>query len=130
MAAPRDALGPDLWLRLAESRERDRPADALAVYQRIADEVLETSRSARVSLRRADPRARTGGGAGRRRARRVRGVPRAFARAAPATADPDRDPGQGQPPQGFVRGSALPRAWTRSQMPQTTWFGLHESLYV
>ena len=41
LAAPRDALGSDLWLRLAERRERDRPADALAVYQRIADEVLE-----------------------------------------------------------------------------------------
>ena len=40
-AAPPDALGSDLWLRLAESRERDRPADALAVYQRIAEEVLE-----------------------------------------------------------------------------------------
>ena len=40
-AAPQDALGSDLWLRLAESSERDRPADALAVYQRIADEVLE-----------------------------------------------------------------------------------------
>jgi len=41
VAAPRDALGSDLWLRLAENSERDRPADALAVYQRIADEVLE-----------------------------------------------------------------------------------------
>jgi hypothetical protein len=40
-AAPDDALGSDLWLRLAERSERDRPADALAVYQRIADEVLE-----------------------------------------------------------------------------------------
>jgi uncharacterized Zn finger protein len=40
-ATPQDALGPDLWLRLAESSERDRPADALAVYQRIADDVLE-----------------------------------------------------------------------------------------
>ena len=41
LAAPRDALGSDLWLRLAERRERDRPAEALAVYRRIADEVLE-----------------------------------------------------------------------------------------
>jgi hypothetical protein len=41
LAAPRDALGSQLWLRLAERRERHRPADALAVYQRIADEVLE-----------------------------------------------------------------------------------------
>jgi len=40
-AAPDDALGSDLWLRLAERSERDRPAEALAVYQRIADEVLE-----------------------------------------------------------------------------------------
>ncbi len=40
-AAPRDALGSDLWLRLAERRERDRPADALAIYQRVTDEVLE-----------------------------------------------------------------------------------------
>ena len=40
-AAPQDALGSDLWLRLAENSERERPADALAVYQRIADEVLE-----------------------------------------------------------------------------------------
>jgi hypothetical protein len=40
-AAPQDTLGPDLWLRLAESSEQQRPADALAVYQRIADEVLE-----------------------------------------------------------------------------------------
>jgi hypothetical protein len=40
-AAPQDAIGSDLWLRLAESSERDRPADALSVYQRIADEVLE-----------------------------------------------------------------------------------------
>ncbi len=41
LAASRDALGSDLWLRLAERRERDRPADALAVYERIADKVLE-----------------------------------------------------------------------------------------
>ena len=40
-AAPQDAIGSDLLLRLAESSERDRPADALAVYQRVADEVLE-----------------------------------------------------------------------------------------
>jgi hypothetical protein len=40
-AAPQDALGSEVWLRLAERSERDRPADALAVYQRIADEVLE-----------------------------------------------------------------------------------------
>jgi hypothetical protein len=40
-AAPSDEIGADLWLRLAESREAEAPADALAVYQRVADEVLE-----------------------------------------------------------------------------------------
>ncbi len=40
-AVPADVLGADLWLRLAESSEQERPADALAVYQRVADEVLE-----------------------------------------------------------------------------------------
>lgn len=41
IAAPRDALGSDLWLRLAESREPDHPADALPVYERLAGEQLE-----------------------------------------------------------------------------------------
>ena len=41
VGGPQHALGSDLWLRLAESRERDRPSDAVTVYQRIADEVLE-----------------------------------------------------------------------------------------
>src|SRR4051812_36978208 len=41
LAAPRDALGSALGRRLAERRGRDRPAEALAVYRRIADEVLE-----------------------------------------------------------------------------------------
>lgn len=40
-AAPSDEIGADLWMRLAESREAEGPADALAVYQRVADEVLE-----------------------------------------------------------------------------------------
>ena len=40
-AAPSDEIGADLWLRLAESREAEAPADAVAVYQRVADEVLE-----------------------------------------------------------------------------------------
>jgi hypothetical protein len=40
-AAPKEALRSDLWLRLAESRERDHPADALPVYQRLADKQLE-----------------------------------------------------------------------------------------
>ncbi len=41
VAAPSDAVGSGLWLRLAESIEPDRPADALAVYLRIVGEVLE-----------------------------------------------------------------------------------------
>jgi hypothetical protein len=66
LAAPRDALGSDLWLRLAERREHDRPADALAVYQRIADEVLEQAdrrayRSAARILQRARAAARPAG---------------------------------------------------------------------
>lgn len=57
-AVPPDALGADVWLRLAGSSERDRPADALAVYQRIADEALERAdrrayRSAARILKRA-----------------------------------------------------------------------------
>jgi hypothetical protein len=65
-AAPRDALGSDLWLRLAESSERDRPADALAVYRRIADEVLERAdrrayRSAARILQRARAAAQAAG---------------------------------------------------------------------
>jgi hypothetical protein len=65
-AAPDDALGSDLWLRLAERRERDRPADALVVYQRIADEVLERAdrrayRSAARILRRARAAAQPAG---------------------------------------------------------------------
>jgi uncharacterized Zn finger protein len=65
-AAPDDALGSDLRLRLAERSERDRPADALAVYQRIADEVLERAdrrayRSAARILQRARAAAQTAG---------------------------------------------------------------------
>lgn len=65
-AAPQDTLGSDLWLRLAESSERDRPADALAVYQRIADEVLERAdrrayRSAARILQRAQAAAQAAG---------------------------------------------------------------------
>jgi hypothetical protein len=41
VAGPQDAVGSDLWLRLAESREPDHPADAIAVYQRLADETLQ-----------------------------------------------------------------------------------------
>ena len=66
VAAPRDALGSDLWLRLAESSERERPADALAIYQRIADGVLETAdrrayRSAARILQRAQKAAEAAG---------------------------------------------------------------------
>lgn len=65
-AAPQDTLGSDLWLRLAESSERGRPADALAVYQRIADEVLERAdrrayRSAARILQRAQAAAQAAG---------------------------------------------------------------------
>lgn len=42
-AAPADAIPAELWLKLAESRETDDPADALAVYQQIVDEVLVTT---------------------------------------------------------------------------------------
>lgn len=42
-AAPQDELGPELRLRLAESCEARSPADAVAVYQRVADEVLQTT---------------------------------------------------------------------------------------
>jgi uncharacterized Zn finger protein len=66
VAVPPDALGPDLWLRLAEARERERPADALAVYQRIADDVLATAdrrayRSAAQILKRARAAAQAAG---------------------------------------------------------------------
>ena len=62
-AAPRDALGSDLWLRLAESHERDHPADTLPVYERLADEQLEHAdrrayRSAAWILKRAQAAAR------------------------------------------------------------------------
>lgn len=65
-AAPRDALGSDLWLRLAESSHRNRPGDALTVYQRIADEVLENAdrrayRSAARILQRAHAAAQAAG---------------------------------------------------------------------
>ncbi len=65
-AAPRDALGSDLWLRLAERSERERPADARAVYQRVAGEVLERAdrrayRSAARILQRAQATARAAG---------------------------------------------------------------------
>lgn len=42
-AAPREALDAKQWLRLAASRERERPGDALSVYQAVAEEVLQTA---------------------------------------------------------------------------------------
>lgn len=39
----RDDVGSDLWLRLAESREEHDPGEALAVYERLADEALVTA---------------------------------------------------------------------------------------
>ncbi len=42
-AVPADSLDFKQWLRLAASRERERPADALRVYQAVADEVLQTA---------------------------------------------------------------------------------------
>lgn len=42
-AAPAAALDADMWLALAERREATHPADAIAVYLRIADEVLITT---------------------------------------------------------------------------------------
>lgn len=38
--APVEMVGQNLWMRLAERREPHSPADALTVYQRVADEVL------------------------------------------------------------------------------------------
>jgi hypothetical protein len=66
VAAPPEAVGSDLWLRLAESRERDEPADALAVYQRVVGEVLEATdrrayRSAARILGRAQAAAQAAG---------------------------------------------------------------------
>ena len=65
-AASHDALGSDLWLRLAETREPDHPADALPVYQRLADEQLERAdrrayRSAAWILKRAQATAHAAG---------------------------------------------------------------------
>ena len=58
-AAEQGQLGSDLWLRLAESRETASPADAVAVYQRAADEVLEkTDRRAYAAAVRILKRAR------------------------------------------------------------------------
>ncbi|MBV9001027.1 MAG: hypothetical protein JO304_18345 [Solirubrobacterales bacterium] len=43
IAAPPEELDAKQWLRLAESREADHPSDALAVYQAIAEEFLQTA---------------------------------------------------------------------------------------
>jgi uncharacterized Zn finger protein len=65
-AASWDSIGRDLWSRLAEAREPARPADALAIYQRVADDVLEATdrrayRSAAQILTRARGAARAAG---------------------------------------------------------------------
>ena len=44
-------------LRLAESRETANPAEAVAIYERVAEEVLQTT-DRRLHRRRADPQAR------------------------------------------------------------------------
>ena len=41
VAAPPEALDATQWLRLAASREREHPADAVAIYQAVAEEVLQ-----------------------------------------------------------------------------------------
>lgn len=57
--AEQELLGSDLWLRLAESRQATHPADALAVYQRVADRALEqTDRRAYAAAVRILKRAR------------------------------------------------------------------------
>ena len=38
---PAETVGQHLWMRLAQRREPQSPADALTVYQRVADEVLD-----------------------------------------------------------------------------------------
>ena len=58
-AAEQELLGSDLWLLLAEGRQATHPADAVAVYQRVADEVLEkTDRRAYAAAVRILKRAR------------------------------------------------------------------------
>ncbi len=58
-AAAEDELGSELWLRVAESRETTNPADAVGVYERVADEVLEkTDRRAYAAAVRILKRAR------------------------------------------------------------------------
>ena len=65
-SAPREALGPVLWMRLAEARETDRPADAFVIYLRVAGEVLEDANrnayksGARILLRDAPRRRQRG----------------------------------------------------------------------
>ncbi len=95
VGAPVDEVDADLWLRLAESREAHHPAEALAIYKRVADEVLvETDRRAYAG--RANPQARPIGGGRRRPARRFHRAHLTTARQAPATPGSDRDARQGQ----------------------------------
>jgi hypothetical protein len=58
--APSEELDADQWLRLAESRGEHHPTDALAVYQRVVDEILlETDRRAYAKAVRILKRARS-----------------------------------------------------------------------
>lgn len=43
IAGPADELVGDQWLRLAKTREAQNPGDALIVYLRVVDEILETT---------------------------------------------------------------------------------------
>jgi hypothetical protein len=97
-AGPQNTLGFNLWLRLAENRERDHPADAIPVYQRLTEEVLQRADRRGLPLRRMDPAASTGRRRGRRQDRRIRRIPHTPTRAAPATAHPDRNPRQSRTP--------------------------------
>jgi len=57
--AASEEVDADLWLRLAESREANHPADAVTVYQRVVDEILvETDRRAYAKAVRILKRAR------------------------------------------------------------------------
>lgn len=43
VTAAEETVGPDQWLRLAEAREAGHPADAVLVYQRVVEHVLQTT---------------------------------------------------------------------------------------
>ncbi|MBA2348667.1 MAG: hypothetical protein H0V81_10270 [Solirubrobacterales bacterium] len=60
VAATEHTVGDELWLRLAETREGEHPADAVLVYRRVVEHVLETTgrgaylRAVRILKRAAD----------------------------------------------------------------------------